>query len=89
MKKMGNVRKIDELGRVVLPIEMRRQLNWKVNDEVIVTVEENSILLRKKEPCCVICGKTAGLRSFHNQYLCLGCIKKITQSFPAENTQSL
>ncbi len=56
MKATGIVRKVDELGRVVLPIELRNKFDIKVKDPIEIFVDGSSIVLKKYEPNCVFCG---------------------------------
>ena len=56
MKSTGIVRKVDELGRIVLPIELRRTMGIDVKDALEIYVEGDTIMLRKYEPSCVFCG---------------------------------
>ena len=56
MKATGIVRKVDELGRIVLPIELRRTLNIKIKDPIAIFVEDDAIVLKKYEPACIFCG---------------------------------
>ena len=56
MKSTGIVRKVDELGRVVLPIELRRNLNIEEKDSLEIYVDGNSVILKKYEPDCIFCG---------------------------------
>ena len=56
MKSTGIVRKVDELGRIVLPIELRRTLNIDIKDSIEIYVENDSIVLKKFEPTCIFCG---------------------------------
>ena len=58
VKSTGIVRKVDELGRVVLPIELRRTLNIDIKDSLEIYVENDSIILRKYEPSCIFCGSS-------------------------------
>ena len=55
MKSTGIVRKVDELGRIVLPIEMRRTLDIAEKDALEIYVEGDSIILRKYQPACIFC----------------------------------
>lgn len=57
MKATGIVRKVDELGRVVIPIELRRTLGIGEKDPLEIFVDGEEIILRKYEPCCVLCGQ--------------------------------
>ena len=71
----GIEKEIDELGRVVLPIEMRRKLGLQSKSKVIVKMENNRILLSPKEKCCALCGKTTQVHAAFR--LCAACIEKI------------
>ena len=56
MKATGVVRKIDELGRIVLPVELRRTLNIGVKDSMEIFVDGDCIVLKQYRPCCIFCG---------------------------------
>ena len=56
MKSTGIVRKVDELGRIVLPIELRRTLDIAEKDAIEIYVDGESIILKKYEPTCIFCG---------------------------------
>lgn len=55
MKATGIVRKVDELGRIVLPIELRRTLDIEIKDPIEIFVDDEYILLKKYEPACIFC----------------------------------
>ena len=55
MKSTGIVRKVDELGRIVLPIELRRTLDIAEKDSLEIYVDDDSIILRKYQPACIFC----------------------------------
>jgi len=71
-------RKIDQLGRVVLPAELRRLFNINEGDLVEIYVEENNIILRKVEAHCVFCGATEGLAEFRDKQVCKTCVDALT-----------
>lgn len=77
MKTTGIVRKVDELGRVVLPIEIRRNMNIEVRDSIEIYVDGDSIILKKYEPACIFCGSTHNLTTFKDKKVCAVCAKKI------------
>lgn len=79
MKATGIVRKIDELGRVVLPIELRRTLNLEVRDPVEIFMEGDAIVLRKYEAACVFCGGTRHLTVFRGKQICADCWKLLRE----------
>ncbi len=77
MKATGIVRKVDELGRIVLPIEMRRTLGINVKDPVELYTEADSIILRKLENACVFCDCTNDIVSFAGKNICTGCLANL------------
>lgn len=79
MKSTGIVRKIDELGRVVLPMELRRNLNLNVKDSIEIYVEGESIILKKYEPCCIFCGESANITNFKGKNVCASCKKELNK----------
>ena len=81
MKSTGIVRKVDELGRIVLPIEMRRNLNIAERDALEIYVEGESIILRKKQSVCIFCGKGKDIVDFNGKNVCPDCINKLKSLF--------
>ena len=79
MKSTGIVRKVDELGRIVLPIEMRRTLNIEEKDSLEIYVEGDSVILRKYQPTCMFCESTKNLVSFNGKNVCPECIRKLNE----------
>ena len=77
MKSTGIVRKVDELGRIVLPIEMRRVLDISEKDTVEIYVEGENIILRKFQPFCVFCGSSEKTVSYRDKHICTDCVKKL------------
>ncbi len=77
MKNTGIVRRIDELGRVVLPIEIRRALDLKIKDPVEIYTDSNSIILKKYSDSCVFCSEKEELVAFEGKHICPKCLKKI------------
>ena len=70
MKATGIVRKVDELGRIVLPIELRRTLNIEIKDPLEIYVDGESIMLKKYQPACVFCGSSDGIRQIKGKNVC-------------------
>ena len=70
MKSTGIVRKVDELGRVVLPIELRRTLDIAEKDALEIYVDSDRIVLRKYEPACIFCGSADGITNFRGKNDC-------------------
>ena len=56
MKSVGIVRKVDELGRIVIPVELRRKFGIDIKDSMEIYTEDNCIILKKYEPSCIFCG---------------------------------
>lgn len=77
MKATGIVRKIDELGRIVLPIEMRRTLNIDIKDPVEIYTHDDYILLKKYEPACVFCGNPKDVVKVNGKNVCRNCIEEL------------
>lgn len=77
MKSTGIVRKVDELGRIVLPIEMRRTLDIAERDTLEIYVEGDGIILRKYQTACVFCNSTKDIFSFRGRNVCLDCVGKL------------
>lgn len=79
MKSTGIVRKIDELGRIVLPMELRRSYNLNIKDSVEIYTEGNAIVLKKHEPCCIFCGESNNITNFKGKNICDSCKKQLTK----------
>ena len=77
MKATGIVRKVDELGRIVLPIELRRTLGIEIRDPIEIYVDEEKILLKKYAPACIICGESDDLLEYKGKKICRKCIEKL------------
>ena len=77
MKSTGIVRRIDELGRFVLPIELRRTLDLTERDAVEIYVDEDTIILKKYEPACTFCGSTKGIINYKGKNVCSQCIEEL------------
>ena len=84
MKATGIVRRFDENGRFVLPMELRRKLELNTPDAALeVFTDGDSIVLRKYEPSCVFCGGMDGLQTFREKKICANCAEKIRILFEA------
>lgn len=77
MKATGIVRKVDELGRIVLPIELRRTLNINIKDPVEIYVDGEFIMLKKYEPTCVFCGSAKDIKEVNGKNVCGKCLNDI------------
>lgn len=74
MKSTGIVRKVDELGRVVIPIELRRTLGIDIKDPLEIYVEGEHIIFKKYEPACIFCGYARDLKNHNGKNVCPDCI---------------
>ena len=70
MKATGIVRPVDPLGRVVIPVELRRTLNIKTDDSLEVFVDGDFIMLKKYEPACIFCGNAKDVENIHGKNVC-------------------
>lgn len=77
MKSTGIIRRVDELGRIVIPIEIRNQFNIVEKDPIEIYVDNSSIVLKKFEPNCVFCGSTNNLIEYKNKLVCDNCSKQL------------
>ena len=78
MKATGIVRKFDENGRFVLPMELRKKLRLTSQEDALeIFVEDDMIILRKYEPSCVFCAGMDELISYKDKKVCKKCAEKI------------
>ena len=78
MKSTGIIRKLDELGRVVIPIELRNKFNISEIDPIEIYVEGSNIILKKYENNCIFCGKSNNLKEYKDKPICANCLKKLS-----------
>lgn len=79
MKSTGIVRKVDELGRIVLPSELRKSLGIEVKDSLEIYTSGDSVILKKYLPSCVFCGAADDITTFKNKNICKNCLKQIAK----------
>lgn len=79
MKSTGIVRKVDELGRVVLPIELRRTLGIEEKDRIEIFVDGESIILRKYQPACIFCDNAKDIINYKGKNICPDCIRAMNE----------
>jgi len=77
MKSTGIVRKVDELGRVVLPIELRRTLDIAEKDALEIYVDGQTIILKKYEPACIFCGNAKDVSVYKGKNICPDCMREL------------
>lgn len=79
MKSTGIVRKVDELGRVVIPIELRRTLGIEEKDALEIYVDNEKIILKRYEPACVFCGDASDVQHYRGKLVCRHCAAEMFQ----------
>jgi len=79
MKSTGVIRRVDELGRVVIPIEIRTQFGISEKDPMEIYVDGSSIILKKYEPNCIFCGNSKKLIEFDGKQICKKCANNISK----------
>lgn len=79
MKSTGIVRKVDELGRVVIPIELRRTLDINEKDALEIYVDGEMIILKKYAPACLFCGQAKDVVHYKGKNICPACVKEMKQ----------
>lgn len=77
MKSTGIVRRVDGLGRIVLPIELRRMLDIDSGDSLEIFIDDSNVILRKYDPTCVFCGNADGITIFKGRNVCQDCLKEL------------
>lgn len=73
MRNTGIVRKVDELGRIVIPIELRRTLDIEEKDALEIYVDGEQIILKKYQPACIFCGEASDITEFKGKRICKKC----------------
>lgn len=79
MKSTGIVRKVDELGRVVIPIELRRTLQIAEKDSLEIYVDGERIILKKYVPACIFCGSADDMIVFNDKNICRSCLEQMKE----------
>ena len=77
MKSTGVVRRVDELGRIVIPIELRRNLDIAEKDALEIYVYGEQIILKKYEPSCIFCGDARDVINYKGKNICTKCLSEI------------
>lgn len=79
MKSTGIVRRIDELGRIVLPIELRRTFDIEVKDAIEIYTDQDMIILKKFQRSCLFCGEAENLVDYKGKHVCPNCLKALNR----------
>jgi len=73
MKSTGIVRRVDELGRIVIPMELRRTFGIEIKDPLEIFVDGDAIVLSKFQSVCVFCGASSQIETFKGKNVCHDC----------------
>jgi transcriptional pleiotropic regulator of transition state genes len=84
MKSTGVVRKIDELGRIVLPSELRKVFNIREGDELEISVDGEKVILQKRRDLCLFCGAEQPSVHFKDRSVCQSCADELTSQGTVE-----
>ncbi len=87
MKSTGIVRRVDDLGRVVIPIELRRTLGIGDKEELEIYVDGDQIILRKPSFRCLFCNSEEHVTVYKRQSVCHDCLDEL-RSEPSEDKSS-
>ncbi len=79
MKSTGIVRQVDNLGRIVIPIELRRTLDICIKDSLEIYVEDDQIILKKYSPACSFCNNASDIIHFKGKNICAECLADLTK----------
>ena len=81
MKSIGVVRRLDLLGRLVIPTDLRRSMNIGKGTPMEMLVDGESLILKKYEPECVFCGNAERVQDFHGKKVCADCARELGEKF--------
>lgn len=79
LKSTGVVRKVDELGRIVIPIELRRTMGIEEKDALEIYVDSEKIILKKYEPACIFCSNAEDVINYKGKNLCRTCLTELSK----------
>lgn len=79
MKSTGIVRKVDELGRIVLPSELRKNLDIKIKDSLEIYTSGDAVILKKYSPSCIFCGNYDDISVFKGKNVCKTCLNQLNK----------
>jgi transcriptional pleiotropic regulator of transition state genes len=79
VKSTGVVRRVDELGRIVIPIELRRTLDIAEKDALEIYVDGELIILKKYQPACIFCGDARDVVNYRGKNICNSCLQQLKQ----------
>ena len=77
MKSTGIVRKIDSVGRFVVPVELRSTLNLSNNDSIEIFTDDDKVILKKYQPSCIFCNNADDVIYFKGKLICKDCLEEL------------
>lgn len=80
MKRAGDLCKLDKLGRIVIPVRLRKQFDLKPEDTLEIFTDDKSIILQRYIPSCFLCGNDDSLKNIKDKYICKDCISEIAST---------
>lgn len=80
MKSIGITRRLDDLGRITLPVEVRRKFDLNWHDAVEIYIDDDRVVLKKFNPCCVFCDEAGDVISFRGKRICAKCLALLTKN---------
>lgn len=81
MKPIGVVRKVDDLGRIVLPMNIRNSLEIASGDPIEIFADDNKIILQKYHPACIFCDNANDIVYFNGKRICESCLEKLKKEY--------
>ncbi|NLD45928.1 MAG: AbrB/MazE/SpoVT family DNA-binding domain-containing protein [Clostridiaceae bacterium] len=81
LKATGIVRRVDELGRIVIPMEIRQIYDIKTKDSIEIFVNDDKIVLRKYQPACIFCGNAQDVIKYQERMICKDCLSEISEKY--------
>ncbi len=79
LKATGIVSRVDELGRIVIPVELRKVMDIGEKDPLEIYTDAEKIILKKYQPACLFCGDAEGLTVHRGKNICLACLTELTK----------
>ena len=79
LKPVGNITKVDKLGRILIPVNVRRMLGLSEGSQLEVLTDENSLVLRKYIPQCIFCANDENLIEYKDSYICKNCLDELNK----------
>lgn len=79
MKSTGIVRQLDSLGRIVIPIELRRKMDIEIKDTLEIYTDGEQIILKKYHPSCIFCNEASDVIIYRGKMVCSNCLRQLKE----------